>query len=206
MESLILAATKEAHMKWILLLIMFGMAGGGFYEYQTLNGQVAVDQIQISDLKTKLQTALSDQQKSADAAKQLTASLTDAQAKAADLDKRLQAEKAALAAIQPAPPAAVPAPLSPSSPPETASTPAFTTKLGTVAALDGKTYNACQLLKINPDSIVISNAAGITQVPLNLLPANVQKMFGIDAKVGALSSDQVQALEQKRQLAASSGN
>jgi len=196
-------------MNWFLLLIILGMAGGGYYEYQTLSGQVSVDGIQISDLKTKLQTALDDQQKSADAAKQLTANLTDVQAKAADLDKQLQGEKTELAAaqaeIQAAEAAAHPATSSPSAA-ATTTPPAFTTKLGTLAALDGKTYNACQLLKINSDSIVISNADGITQVPLNVLPPTVQKMFGFDVKAGALSSEQVQLLEQKRQTAMASGN
>jgi DNA repair exonuclease SbcCD ATPase subunit len=196
-------------MNWFLLLIILAMAGGGYFEYQTLHGQVTVDQMQISDLKTKVQTALDDQQKSADAAKQLTASLTDAQAKAADLDKQLQTEKTALAAAQAQIDAAAAAAKAAASAPTTATTSAplaFTTKLGTLTALDGKTYTACQLLKINTDSIVISNAEGVTQVALNVLPAATQKMLGYDAKLGALSNDQVQLLEQKRQTALASGN
>ncbi len=82
---------------------------------------------------------------------------------------------------------------------------AFTTKLGTITALDGKTYTACQLLKINTDSIVISDADGITQVSLNVLPPLTRKLFGFDAKQGALSNDQVQLLEQQRQAAVASG-
>jgi hypothetical protein len=195
-------------MNWFLLLIILAMAGGGYYEYQTLHGQVTVDEIQLSDLKTKLQTASDAQQKSADAAKQLTASLADAQTKAADLDKQLQSEKTALAAAQAQIEAAAAAKAAASAPPAgaTASPPAFTTKLGTLAALDGKTYTACQLLKVNTDSIVISNSDGVTQVMLNVLPAPTQKMLGFDAKLGALSNDQVQLLEQKRQSAMASGN
>jgi hypothetical protein len=196
-------------MNWFLLLIILGMAGGGYYEYQTLHGQVTVDDMQISDLKTKVQTALDDQQKSADAAKKLTADLADTQAKAADLDKQLQTSKTALAAAQAQIDAAAAAAKAAAATPATtatASPAAFTTKLGTIAALDGKTYTACQLLKISSASIVVSNAAGITEIALNVLPASTQKMLGYDPKLGALSNDQVQLLEQKRQTAMASGN
>ena len=196
-------------MNWFLLLIILAMAGGGYYEYQTLHGQVTVDDMQISDLKTKVQSALDDQQKSADAAKQLTASVADAQKKAADLSEQLEATMATLATTQAqlkdaqAKAATAAAPTAAAA---TAAPPAFTTKLGTIAALDGKTYTACQLLKISSDSIVISNANGVTQVMLNVLPAATQKMLGFDPKLGALSNDQVQLLEQKRQSAMASGN
>lgn len=193
-------------MNWFLLLVILVMGGGGYYEYQTLHGQVTVDQMQISDLNAKLQSAADGEQKSTDHVTQLTISLSDAQAKANDLDKQLQAAKAALAAAQPPAPAASSMVSSSGATNGGMATPtAFTTKLGTITALDGKTYTACQLLKVNTDSIVISNADGINQVSLNLLPAPVQKMFGFDAKQGALSDDQVQALEQQRLAAAAAG-
>jgi HSP90 family molecular chaperone len=191
-------------MNWFLLLIILLMGGAGFYEYQTLNGQVTVDQMQITDLKTKLQAASDSEKKSADDVNQLTTGLTDAQAKTSDLEKQLQAANTALAAAQ----AQIQAAKAAAAPPAAATTAAtaFTTKLGTITALDGKTYASCQLLKVNPDSIVISHADGITQVPLNLLPAPTQKMLGFDSTQGKLSDDQVQLLEQKRQMASSSGN
>jgi len=193
-------------MNWFLLLIILLMAGGGYYEYQTLHGQVTVDEMQLSDLKTKLQSAQDDQQKSADTVKQLNAKLADADTKSANLDKQLQDSNSELAAAQAliqAAQAKAAAATAPAPPPSAA---VFTTKLGTLTALDGKTYTACQLLKVNTDSIVISNADGITQVSLNVLPANMQKMLGLDGKQVALSNDQVQLLEQKRAAAAASGN
>jgi uncharacterized protein HemX len=192
-------------MNWFLLFIILVMAGGGYYEYQTLHGQVTVDQMQISDFKKQLQAAADGEQKSADDVMQLTTNLTDAQAKASDLEKQLQTAKTALAAAQPSAPTGSSASSS-TTLASTAPPPAFTTKLGTITALDGKIYAACQLLKINADSIVISNADGITQVSLNVLPTPVQRMFGYDNTQGKLSDDQVQLLEQKRQAAAASGN
>ena len=189
-------------MNWFLFLIILAMGGAGYYEYQTLHGQVTVDEMQITDLKSKLQLAAAGEQKSADDVTQLTASLTAAEAKLSDLQRQLQSSNPGLSLNQPAP--------SPSPGPNTASTSsaaamAFTTKLGTITALDGKTYAACQLLKVNPDNIVISYADGVTQVSLNLLPAPMQKMFGFDSKQGALSNDQVAALDQQLQAATASG-
>lgn len=195
-------------MNWFLLLVILVMGGGGYYEYQTLHGQVTVDQMQISDLKAKVESAADGEQKAVDHVTQLAISLSDAQAKATDLEKQLQAAKAALAAAQP--PAPVATANSSTSPATatggTSAPPVFTTKLGTITALDGKTYAACQLLKVSTDSIVISNSDGVTQVMLNVLPAATQKMLGYDPRLGALSNDQVQLLEQKRQSAMASGN
>ncbi len=192
-------------MNWFLLLVILLMGGGGFYEYQTLHGQVTVDELQLTDLKTKLQDSMNDAQKSADHVAQLTLNLADAQSKATDLAHQLQVAKAAAAAA----PAVTPTSL-PSSTSTTASSsstgPTFTTKLGTITALDGKVYTNCQLMKVSADNIVVNYADGITQIPLNLLPATVQKSFGFDARQGALSDDQVLALEQKRQAAMASGN
>ena len=195
-------------MNWFLLLIILAMAGGGYYEYQALHGQVTVDDMQISDLKVKVQKAVDEQQKSTDTVKKLTASVAEAQKKAADLSQQLETTMATLATTQAQlkdaeAKAAAAAPTAGAAP---AAPPGFTTKLGTIAALDGKTYTACQLLKISSDSIVISNADGVTQIMLNVLPAATQKMLGYDPKVGALSNDQVQLLEQKRQSAMASGN
>ncbi|HEX4141675.1 MAG TPA: hypothetical protein VHY09_15105 [Candidatus Methylacidiphilales bacterium] len=195
-------------MNWFLLLIILLMAGGGYYEYQTLHGQVTVDDMQVSDLKSRLQLATDGAQKSAENITQLTASVADAQAKTGDLQKQLDAAKASLATAQAQIQAAQDAakPSTSASPGATASRAVFTTKLGTITALDGKTYTACQLLKINTDSIVISNADGITQVSLNVLPSDMQKMLGYDNTQGRLTDAQVQLLEQKRQSAAASGN
>lgn len=190
-------------MNWFLFLIILLMGGAGYYEYQTLQGQVKVDDMQVSDLKTKLQLAGAGEQQSADNVTQLTTSLTSTQARVVQLEKQLQDAKSGIFTSQPSTttttlPAASTTIAVPSMP--------FTTKLGTIAALDGKTYSACQLLKINSDNIVVSDADGVTQIALNLLPAPMQKMFGFDAKLGPLNNDQVAALEQQRQMAAASGH
>lgn len=191
-------------MNWFLLLIILLMAGGGYYGYQTLHGQVTVDELQISDLKTKLQDATDGEQKSADNVTHLTGDLTAAQAKVSDLEKQLQAAKAAQPDAQQPQVQAVSITGGTTSSNSTGGT-VFTTKLGTITSLDGKTYTACQILKINPDNIVISDADGVTQLALNVLPAPVQKMLGYDAKQGLLSNDQVAALDQQLQAATAAG-
>lgn len=187
-------------MNWFLLLIILLMGGAGYYEYQTLHGQITVDDMQVSDLKTKLQLAAAGEQQSADNVTQLTSSLTAVQAKVVELQKQLQDAKSGIFTGQPS--TALPA----TSTTIAAAPMPFTTKLGTITALDGKTYSACQLLKVNCDNIVVSDADGVTQIALNVLPAPMQKMFGFDAKLGPLSNDQVAALEQQRQMAAASGH
>jgi hypothetical protein len=181
------------------------MGGGGYYEYQTLTGQVAVDQLQISDLKTKLQQLTDTKQKSSDEVAQLTRSLANAQTKTSDLDKQLQAAKAALASAQPPAPTPTTSMAVASSTLNNPTPPAFTTKLGTITAADGKTYADCQLLKVNADSIVISNADGITQLPITELPPPTLKLLGLPSGQVTLTDDQVQSLEQQRQTAAAAG-
>jgi len=186
-------------MKWFLGLVILLMCGGGYYEYQVLHGQIMVDELQISDLNTKLQSASAAEQKAISDLAQLKASLAGAPGKSDNPATQPQFAKT----TGPQNPAPLPSATSPggnSSSPSAASVVPGTlaTNLGTINAIDGKVYPNCQLLKINTDNIVISNAQGITQIEMSVLPANLQKMFGFDPKVGVLSNDQVQALEQQQ--------
>jgi membrane protease subunit (stomatin/prohibitin family) len=188
-------------MKWFLLIIILLMAGGGYFEYQVLQDQASTNQQQIADLKAKLQKVTSDNSDLTDAIAKFKKSLVDAQAKEDSLTKDLQAAQAAAPQATAQSPATGAAPVLSSSVPNGP----FTTKLGTINTLGGAVYANCQLLKVNPDNIVISYADGITQVQFALLPPPLQQRFGFDPKQGALTNDQVQSLEQQRQSALAAG-
>jgi len=173
-----------------LIIVIILLFGGGLYEYTTLqqqlqraqseelrglNGQGGrldnlQGQIRIVDgenarLKKDLQDAnlkITD----------LTEELKDA--KKAVEDMRLSAlatEKAADAAIEDAKNPSKPKPAAPPAPPPVI-------KLGTIVTLDGRAYQQCQLLKVEPDGITFSHAEGITKVMFRFLPLELQKRFG----------------------------
>ena len=109
--------------------------------------------------------------------------------KAANQKQIDDAKKQALAeASKPAPPP--PPPTSPND-------------LGTIATLDGKTYQKCELLKVETDGITINHSAGIIKILYGLLPLDLQKKFGYDPHVTtALTPDQALSLENQRKAAA----
>lgn len=187
-------------MNYFLLLIILGVCGGGYYEYTTLQQKSAADQQQITDLGTKIDALQADNKKLEDDKTQLTKSATDAQTIIADLTKQIQEAKAALVQAKPQ--------VSPT--PNTNSpgtTPALSTpsgnNLGTIATLDGKTFQNCQLLKIKATGIVINDSTGITEIPFGLLPLDLQKKFGYDPhQAAALTEAQIQYQEEQRKATA----
>jgi hypothetical protein len=183
-------------MNYFLMLIILGLCGGGYYEYNLLQQKSAADQQQLTDLGAQV-AALKAQDATLEAA---NAQLTKA---SADLTKQVQDAQGALAdakrkALQssaetPAVSAGATPPLAPSG-----------NILGTIGTLDGKTFPDAQLLKVQADGIVITYSGGITQVPFSLMPPDLQKRFGLDSQQAViLTADQVQAQEDKRKAAAS---
>ena len=57
--------------------------------------------------------------------------------------------------------------------------PAQATQLGNVV-LDGKTYTAAEVTKVEPDGLVINHDAGIARIPFEKLPHDLQKSFQFD--------------------------
>jgi multidrug efflux pump subunit AcrA (membrane-fusion protein) len=190
-------------MNWILFLIILGMAGGGYYEYQNLQHDIANDDQRLADVQAKLDAVSAENKKGqADKDAQVAAAqqaIKAVQAQLDDAQKQLASAKAAVASAAAAPaPVAVTPKASPSG---------ISTKLGTIATLDGKSYEDCKLLKVNPDGIVVNHSQGITKILFNALPPDMQKIFGFDPHAGPdLTPEQVLADESKRQVADSAGN
>jgi hypothetical protein len=163
-------------MQYILILIILCMAGGGYYEYTSM-------QQQLSDQDGQIQKLQSD---NADLKRKLAAAPTaPATTNAADASQT--APGATAPGTSPAPTSPVPGP-------------GWSNVLGTVTTVDGKTYQNCRLLKVKPTGIVVNNADGITEIGFMVMQPALQQRFGYDPKAGAnLPDDVVQADEGLRQ-------
>jgi len=172
-----------------LILVIVLMGGGAIYEYTILEQQLqhaqAAEFQGLTNQGDKIDTILAESRKMEADKLQLAVNLQVAQNKILDLTAQLQtaqkaledmrlsalaAQAAAQAAAQPPDPNKPPAP--PAPPP--------IIKLGTIVTEDGKTYENCQLLKVEADGITFSHSAGITKVMFRLLPPDLQKRFGYD--------------------------
>jgi len=191
-------------MQWFLLLIILGMAGGGYYEYTQLEQAQQAVQTKFDAEQKKnddLQVANKKLQDDKDA---ITKTESDDQAKITDLNTQLQTAQTTLASTQAdlaaakktiaeaaAKAAAAAAAAHPVAP---------TNSLGDFNSLDGKNFQNTQLLKVDADGITFSHSQGITKVNFSLLPPDLQKRFGYDPrKAATLTAAQVQAAEQQRQ-------
>jgi len=189
-------------MNYFLLLIILGLGGGGYYEYTLLEQKSAADQQQITDLSGKIDTLQSENKKLGDDKAQLTKSITDAQSQITDLKSQIQKEQSDLAEAK----QTVQTLQAEKAKATVAATPAAappTNSLGTIATLDGKTFQNCQLLKVEADGIVVNHSEGITKIVYGLLPPEMQKRFGYDPhQAAALTEAQIQYQEEQRQAAA----
>jgi hypothetical protein len=173
-------------MKYFLLFIIIALCLGGYYGYNTLataqQAKVDADQQQITKLQ-KDNTSLTD-----DKAK-LAKSASDAQAQVTDLTTQLQTAQTSLTATQSKLDAAqksladdeakiAKAAAAAAAAKVAATVPADPNSLGTITTLDGKTYQNCDLLKIDADGITINHSEGITKIMFALLPMELQKKFG----------------------------
>ena len=190
-------------MNYVWLFFMMILCAGGYYEYTVLEQKITTDEQQVSDLNTKLDTLQSENKKLTDDNGKLSKTANDAQAAVSDLTGQLQSTQAALTQAQAKAKATeTPAPAT------TTTTPAQpSNKMGTIATLDGKTYQNCQLLKVEADGIVVNQSEGIIKIQYAFLPPDLQKRFGYDIHVAPqLTDDQVQRQEQLRQAAQMAGN
>jgi hypothetical protein len=188
-------------MNYFLLMIIVGLCGGGYYEYTTLEQKSAADQQQITDLGGKVDTLQSENKALEDDKAQLTKSVADAKAELADLTKQVQAAQSALAEAQAQALQAAKAAMPATTAAAASSRP--TNNLGTIVTLDGKTFQNCQLLKVQADGIVVNDADGITEIRFGLMPPDLQKRFGYDPHQAAnLTEAQIEYQEEQRQAAA----
>jgi hypothetical protein len=175
-------------MNYVLVIVILIICYGSYCEIKSEQDKNLAAQQQLSDLGDKL-NKLQDENKN------LQKNLNAAQLQVADLTTQIQSGMGTGGAIQ----SWAKANSTPAAP--AINVPSNT--LGTIATLDGKTYQNCQLLKVEQDGIVISDSTGITKITFVVLPADLQKRFGYDpAQITGLTPDQIQADENKRQAAA----
>ncbi len=186
-------------MKYALILVILLVCAGAYYDHalqqQAIQDVKAADQKQIADLTSQVGKLHADSKKLADDNADLTKSLADTKTNLAAVTTQLlaaqkqidDAKKQDVAeASKPPPP---PPPISPND-------------LGTIVALDGKTYQKCELLKIDTDGITVNHSAGVLKLLYGLLPLDLQKKFGYDPHVTtSLTEDQVLNLENQRKAA-----
>lgn len=190
----------KSAMNYFLLFVILALCGGGYYEYTLQQESDVKYQRQTSNLANQVTKLQSDNAAIEDEKAKLSKNLADAQAKIADLTAQIaaaaEAAKAAKAAEAAAKAAATP------SPSTNSSTPVFSNNLGMVTTLDGKTFQNCQLLRVEADGITFNHSSGITKVLFPLLSPALQKKLGYDPKNGTnLTAEQVQALEAQRKAA-----
>ncbi len=77
--------------------------------------------------------------------------------------------------------------------------------LGTIATTDGRTFQNCQLLKIEADGITFNHADGITKVLFPRLSPEFQKKFGYDPQAEAARQAAQQRYEEQLQAAGVGG-
>jgi hypothetical protein len=187
-------------MNYVLLLVILGLCGGGYYEYQQLQQAQQVKdsayEKQVAELQAQNQS-LSDEQK------KLTSDEKAAQAQIDALTGQLKTAQSNLAAAKATAATAATAASPGKTAPGTSSTSTFSNNLGMIATLGGQTYQNCQLLKVDADGITVSETAGITKIPYALLPPNLQQRFGYDPhQAVALTVAQIAYLEEQRKAAA----
>jgi hypothetical protein len=174
-------------MNFVLYFLLLVAGGTAYYAYNWEQQTATGFEIQEETWSGELEKREEANKKLADAAAEVTRQEQDARNEAAQLTTDLaNAQKAAQAVAGPAP-----------LPPPTA--PATSNALGTITTMVGETYHNAQLLKVEPNDIVIGSAEGITQIPYRFLPANLQARFGYDPrKPESLGPDQIEELEKIR--------
>lgn len=175
-------------MNYFLILIIMGLCYGGYYEYLALEKQNAKDQQEAKlEVGMQLDQLESDNKKLTAENAQLKQDLNDARIKLG-----VPVSTASSSDDGKTPSVATPPPVSPQ--PVSSSN-----NLGTIVTIDGKTLQNCQLLKVKVSGIVVSYAAGITEVGFLEMPPELQKRFGFDPHQGAeLTDTQAQAEDDQR--------
>jgi hypothetical protein len=181
-------------MNYFLLFIIVALCGGGYYEYTLQEKSNAYYHQQINDLEAKIDKLESDGAKAGKEKAELSGKLADAQKKIADLTSQITVA----AATQGAEDAGKATATVQASRPNQAAMVSFN-NLGTVIRLDGKTFQNCQLLRVETDGITFNHSDGIAKILFPLLPPDLQKRFGFNPGNGTeLTDAQVAALEAQR--------
>ncbi len=194
---------------YMWLLVVFGLCGGGYYEYTNLQTQASADrQVLKLELQGKIDQ-LETEKKALEASNQkLTQVQEESKTQMAFLAAQADAAQKALEMATKSPASANGSNsgiggMSSAGSPSAATSAATSNNLGTIATLDGKTFPNSELLKVDPNGITIKCTSGITKVGFLALPPELQKRFGFDPKNGeVLTNAQTEQNEAQRKAAA----
>ena len=150
-------------MNYLLLFLVLAVCGGAYYEHTIQAEALLTDEQQISDLEAKVQS-LEAAHKQAEAANAPQPSSSTLVAPSTAMETH----------VLPPPP-----PLNPNESSNATPTPS-PNDLGTIVTLDGRTFQSCRLLKVEPDGITFNHTEGITKVLFPLLRPELQKQYGYD--------------------------
>jgi hypothetical protein len=169
-------------MNYVLLLVIIGLCGGAYYEY---NDMQRVQKDALDGKQQEITDLQSQNKKLADQAKQSASAENNSLAKISDLTDKLQGVQVKLNATQAALAKAT-------TPPPTPTTTASITQLsaasdpnslGTIATVDGRTFQKCELLKVDTEGITVNHTEGITKITFGQLPPDLQKRFASNPAV-----------------------
>lgn len=150
-------------MNYFLLLVIIGLSYAVYYEHNETMDRSASDAQQISDLNAQISKLQDDNKKLAANLTSTMESLKEAQA----ASPAAQAQAPAIATTTtPVPQAG-----------ESSTGATASMSLGTISTLDGKTYQNCQVLKVEQDGVVINSSSGITKIPFVMMSPELQKKF-----------------------------
>lgn len=190
-------------MNYFLLFIILALCGGGYYEYTLQKESDSNYQRQVSDLEARVEKVQSDNAKITEEKTELSKKLADVQSKITDLNSQIAAAAAAAKAAKEAKEVEEAAKAAKATADAAAAVAKPTNNLGVVSTLDGKTFQNCQLLRVEADGITFSHSAGITKVLFPLLQPELQKRFGFNPSIGTTLTDaQVLVQEAQRKAAA----
>ena len=177
-------------MNYFLLLLIFALGAGGYYEYTILQDLDTANKEKFAALDTKIDALQAENKKLEDDEKQLADSVAKAAASA-----QVSAPVQAPPPVAPAPPSPPPTPAPPPPPAR------ITNDLGAIVTAE-KTYQNCHLLSVKTNGIVVKHADGISECKFSDLRPELQKRFGYDSLLNTpLTPQQVQAAELQRQAA-----
>jgi len=157
-------------------MVIVALCAGGYYQYtliqkglkeqKDLEAQIAADRQQIGNLNTAFDQLQSEKKKTEDEKTQLTKNLDVAEGVIADLNNQVQTAQSALEDTKKQLTAAL------NKPP-----PPQTDDLGTLT-VEGKTFLDCQLIRVDPDGIVIKHSTGIVKILSPGISPDLQVRFG----------------------------
>jgi hypothetical protein len=158
-------------MNLILFLLLVTAGEAAYIEYTMEQQSSAGFQKQESAWQSEVTSLQMDSRELKDAKAQLQVRIEDAQTQVTTLSGAGNKAQPSANSAMPAPPAATDAVIPP---------PPVGSDLGNITSVSGDTFVNCKLLKVEPDGVTFSHAAGIRKLLFTDMSPDAQKRFGHD--------------------------